>query len=209
MTPPVMRWSWTKARFSTRADAERGHAEVVRLEPQCRDADDVGEGAGSKGGNRHAEPRREPVAHRKHRRHVSAEPVEAGMSERDLPRIAHQEIQADGEDDVDPRQDHDVDEVLVGQEPGHHGHCRQEGHERPAGHPAGQRVPSRPSPSTAQSAVGRTCDIITFRAPASPAQPGSRGGSEGRRGPLRSPAGFAGATQFSGRFGGGRRGLCD
>ena len=163
-----------------RADAERGHAEVVRLEPQRRDADDVGEGAGGEGGDRHAEPRREPVAHREHRRHVGAEPVEAGMAERDLSRIAHQEIQADGEDDVDPRHDHDVDEVLVGQEPGHHGHRRQEGHERPAGHPAGQRStasPRRRSPSV-----------------------------ENLRHHHLSSAGFAGATRFSGRVGGIGRG---
>ena len=136
--PPVMPVELDEGQVQHRADAERGHAEVVRLEPQRRDADDVGERAGGDGGDRHAEPRREPIAHREHRRHVGAEPVEAGVAERDLARVAHQEIQPDGEDDVEPGQHHDVDEVLVGQEPRHHGHRRQEGHERPAGHPAGQ-----------------------------------------------------------------------
>ena len=120
------------------ADAQSGHAEVVRRETQRGDADHVGQRAGGDGGDRHAQPGRESVAHREHRRDVGAEAVEAGVAQGDLVGVAHHQVQPDREDDVEAGQHHHVDEVLVGQEPRHHRHRRQEGQERPAGYAAGQ-----------------------------------------------------------------------
>ena len=62
------------------------------------------------------------------------------MPERDLPGVAHEEVEPHRHRDVDTRHHEDVDEVLVGQEPGYRGHRRQEAQEGPAGDPAGQPV---------------------------------------------------------------------
>jgi len=97
------------------SQAERRHREVVAFQAQDRAADRVGERRRERGRGGERRERRPAVARGEDRRAVGAHAEEARVAERDLAGVADQQVQADGDDRVQPDQDRDFVVVIVGE----------------------------------------------------------------------------------------------
>ena len=112
------------------AEAERDEREVIALEPQRRDADEQAGQRGAESAGEQARRRRSPpwcnataafVAEKAVGAmnrligggEIRADGHEAGVAERELAGVAVHQIQRDGEDDVDPDADQDVEVVRI------------------------------------------------------------------------------------------------
>ncbi len=98
------------------AEAERRHRQVVALEPKDGAGDQPRDQEHDRHAGQHPEPRAQAVAGREDGGAVRAQAEEGGMTERDLARVADQQVQADCQYHVEAHRDADHgDEVVLGE----------------------------------------------------------------------------------------------
>lgn len=98
--------------------AQGDNGQIVSPQPQGGQAQDQAEEGGHQGAGQNGQPEGDPQPEHQQAPGIGADPVEGHVAEGKLPRVAGDQVQAQGQDAVEAHGDQDVDIVFIGDHPG-------------------------------------------------------------------------------------------
>ena len=119
--------------FDDELAGQRGDGEIEALDAQARHADDRADQRRHQPARRQRDPERQVEPHREVGRRVGADRHEGAVADRDLPGVAHQDVEPQRADDGDEDQVQDRQVIFVDGERHDHDEQHRQHRHRPAG----------------------------------------------------------------------------